>query len=171
MARIHLGHVFHLAGAPSVTDAVSALVSIPQGALVTEDDGTIAFCGERAELPPRYRAAPVSDHRPGFVLPGFVDTHVHFPQIYAADAYSGGRLLQWLSSCAYPAESRFADPDFARRAAIEFCDRRIASGTTAALVFGSAFPHAQDALFAETERRGLRMVSGRGIQTVGPGAA
>jgi len=60
---------------------------------------------------------------------------------------------------------------FAQRAAVEFCDRRIASGTTAAMVFGSAFPDAQDALFAETNRRGLRMVSGRGIQTVGPKAA
>jgi guanine deaminase len=39
------------------------------------------------------------------------------------------------------------------------------------MVFGSAFPHAQDALFAETARRGLRMVSGRGIQTVGPQSA
>ncbi|NED59866.1 guanine deaminase, partial [Streptomyces sp. SID10244] len=39
--------------------------------------------------------------------------------------------------------------------------------TTAAMVFGSAFPHAQDALFEETRRAGLRLVSGRGIQTTG----
>ena len=35
------------------------------------------------------------------------------------------------------------------------------------MVFGSAFPHAQDALFTETQKAGLRIVSGRGIQTVG----
>jgi guanine deaminase len=93
------------------------------------------------------------DHRPGFLLPGFIDTHVHFPQ-----TYSGGQLLEWLNSCVFPSESRFADPEFAQAAAGDFCDRRIAAGTTAAVVFGSAFPAAQDALFAETQRRGLRIV-------------
>jgi guanine deaminase len=165
---IHLGHIFHLAGAPLVTEAAKALVSIPEGALVVEDDGTIAFCGERADVPLKYRAAAVSDHRPGFLLPGFVDTHVHFPQTFAGDSYNGGQLLEWLNLCIYPAEARFADRDFAQQAAVEFCDRRVASGTTAAMAFGSPFPHAQDALFEETRRRGLRIVSGRGIQTVGP---
>jgi guanine deaminase len=139
--------------------------------LVVEDDGKIAFCGERTNVPLKYRSTPVSDHRPGFVLPGFVDAHVHFPQTFAGDSYNGGQLLEWLNQCMYPSEARFADRPFAQRAAVEFCDRRIASGTTAAMVFGSAFPDAQDALFAETNRRGLRMVSGRGIQTVGPKAA
>jgi guanine deaminase len=171
VARIHLGHIFHLTGSPPVTEAAQALVSIPEGALVVEDDGKIAFCGERANVPLKYRSAPVSDHRPGFVLPGFVDAHVHFPQTFAGDSYNGGQLLEWLNQCMYPSEARFADRRFAQRAAIEFCDRRIASGTTAAMVFGSAFPDAQDALFAETNRRGLRIVSGRGIQTVGPKAA
>ncbi len=171
MARIHLGHIFHLTGSPLVTQAAQALVSIPEGALVVEDDGKIAFCGERANVPLKYRSTPVSDHRPGFVLPGFVDAHVHFPQTFAGDSYNGGQLLEWLNHCMYPSEARFADRPFAQRAAVEFCDRRIASGTTAAMVFGSAFPDAQDALFAETNRRGLRMVSGRGIQTVGPKAA
>jgi guanine deaminase len=171
VARIHLGHIFHLTGSPLVTEAAQALVSIPEGALVVEDDGKIAFCGERANVPLKYRSTPVSDHRPGFLLPGFVDAHVHFPQTFAGDSYNGGQLLEWLNQCMYPSEARFGDQHFAQRAAIEFCDRRIASGTTAAMVFGSAFPHAQDALFAETNRRGLRMVSGRGIQTVGPKAA
>jgi len=171
VARIHLGHIFHLAGSPLVTEAAAALVSIPEGALVIEDNGTIAFCGERADVPLRYRSTPVSDHRPGFLLPGFVDSHAHFPQTFAGDSYNGGQLLEWLNECIYPSEARFADPGFAKRAAVEFCDRRIASGTTAAMVFGSPFPAAQDALFSETRRRGLRMVSGRGIQTVGPGPA
>lgn len=171
MARIHLGHIFHLAGAPLLSESAHALVSIPEGALIVDDEGKIAFCGDRAGVPLKYRSTPVTDHRPGFVLPGFVDTHVHFPQTFAGDAYHGGQLQDWLNSCIYPAEARFADAKFARRAAVEFCDRRIASGTTAALVFGSSFPEAQDELFAETARRGLRIVSGRGIQTVGPDAA
>src|SRR6201999_4013271 len=168
VAQIHLGHIFHLTGSPLVTDAAQALVSIPEGALVVEDDGKIAFCGQRADVPLKYQSTRVSDHRPGFLLPGFVDTHVHFPQTFAGDSYNGGQLLEWLNECMYPSEARFADRDFAQRAAVEFCRQRIASGTTAAMVFGSPFPHAQDALFTEAARRGLRIVSGRGVQTVGP---
>lgn len=170
-AAVHLGQIFHLAGTPLITDADAALVSIPDGALVIGDDGRIVFCGERGDIPPQYGAAPVSDHRPGFLLPGFVDTHVHFPQTYAGASHGGGQLLEWLTQCVYPSESRYAAVDFAQQAAKVFCDRRIAVGTTAAMVFGSAFPHAQDALFEETHRRGLRVVSGRGIQTGGPASA
>jgi guanine deaminase len=167
MSQVHLGHIFHVAGSATVTQAAAALVSIPDGALVIDDEGRIAFCGERDSVPAGYESAAVHDHRPGFLLPGFVDTHIHFPQTYAGDSYGGGQLLEWLNLCIFPSESRFADAEFAQQAAVEFCDRRVAAGTTAAMVFGSAFPHAQDALFTETRRRGLRIVSGRGIQTVG----
>ncbi len=165
-----MGHIFHVAGRPTVQDAARALISVPDGALLIGDDGRIRYCGDRAGLPAEARVAPVVDHRPGYLLPGFVDTHIHFPQTYAGDAYGGGQLLEWLTRCIYPAEARFADPGFARLAAAEFCARRVAAGTTAAMVFGSAFRHAQDALFGETHRRGLRMVSGRGIQTTGDAA-
>jgi guanine deaminase len=166
-SQIHLGHIYHIAGSPKVTEAAAALVSIPDGALVIDDAGVITYCGERELLPADAESATVVDHRPGFLLPGFVDTHIHFPQTYAGDSYGGGQLLEWLNLCIFPSESRFADPEFAQQAAEEFCRRRVAAGTTAAMVFGSAFPHAQDSLFTETQRRGLRVVSGRGIQTVG----
>lgn len=167
MSQVHLGHIFHIGGSPKVEAAAAALVSIPDGALVIDEEGRIAFCGKRTDIPAAHESAQVLDHRPGFIMPGFVDTHIHFPQTFAGDAYGGGQLLEWLNLCIFPSESLFADPEFAERAAVEFCDRRIAAGTTAAMVFGSAFPHAQDALFTETQRRGLRVVSGRGIQTVG----
>ena len=171
MAQIHLGHVLHISGGPTIGDAAAALVSVPDGAMVVDDGGRIVFCGPRSTLPDDDGTATVHDHRPGFLLPGFVDTHIHFPQTYAGDSHGGGQLLEWLEHCIFPSEARFADPEFAAQAAVEFCDRRIAAGTTAAMVFGSAFPHAQDALFGETRRRGLRIVSGRGIQTVGPASA
>ena len=163
----HLGHIFHIAGEPKVTEAASALKSIPDGALVLDDGGRIVFCGNRTEIPAAYESATTHDHRPGFLLPGFVDTHIHFPQTYAGDSYGGGQLLEWLTLCMFPSEAKFADQEFARQAAVEFINRRISVGTTAAMVFGSAFPHAQDALFTETQKAGLRIVSGRGIQTVG----
>ncbi|WP_052077479.1 guanine deaminase [Rhodococcoides fascians] len=171
MARVHRGHIFHVAGSPTVTDAATALVSIPDGALVVGDDGIIEFCGEFDSLPSRFADLAVADHRPGFLLPGFVDTHIHFPQTYAGDSYGGGQLLEWLNTCIFPSESRFADPEFAAAAARDFCAARIRAGTTQAMVFGSAFPHAQDSLFSETREHGLRIVSGRGVQTTGPASA
>lgn len=171
IARVHRGHIFHVAGSPTVTDAATALVSIPDGALVVGDDGIIGFCGEFDSLPSRFADLAVADHRPGFLLPGFVDTHIHFPQTYAGDSYGGGQLLEWLNTCIFPSESRFADPEFAAAAARDFCAARIRAGTTQAMVFGSAFPHAQDSLFSETREHGLRIVSGRGVQTTGPASA
>jgi guanine deaminase len=168
---IYRGHLLHISGRPLVGDSASALVSVPDGALAVDETGDIVFSGPFAELPAELTTAPLVDCRPGFILPGFIDTHVHFPQTYSGDAYGGGQLLEWLNTCIFPSESRFADPEFATGAAVEFCRRRIAAGTTAAMVFGSAFPHAQDALFTETQRRGLRLVSGRGIQTTGPDSA
>jgi guanine deaminase len=171
IARVHRGHIFHVAGSPTVVDAAAALVSIPDGALVVGDDGIIEFCGEFDSLPTEFAQHAVADHRPGFLLPGFVDTHIHFPQTYAGDSYGGGQLLEWLNTCIFPSESRFADPEFAAAAAGDFCAARIRAGTTQAMVFGSAFPHAQDSLFSETEKHGLRIVSGRGVQTTGPASA
>lgn len=171
MTHVHLGHLVHIAGRPLVTGAAEALVSVADGALVIDADGRIVFSGERREIPAEYGSWTVHDHRPGFLLPGFVDTHIHFPQTFSGDSYGGGQLLEWLEQCIFPAEARLADPEFAAMAASEFCERRIGAGTTAAMVFGSAFPQAQDALFAETARRGLRIVSGRGIQTIGPASA
>src|SRR5690242_9433009 len=118
VTQIHLGHIFHIGGGPTVGDAAAALVSVPDGAMVIDDDGRIVFCGPRTTLPDDDGTAAVHDHRPGFLLPGFVDTHIHFPQTFAGDSYGGGQLLEWLEHCIFPSEARFADPEFAAQAAV-----------------------------------------------------
>ncbi len=169
MSRVFRGHLFHVAGAATLATAVRALVSLPDGALVVSDQGSIEWVGEHDRLPARFADAP--EVRTGFITPCFVDTHLHFPQTYASDAYGGGQLLEWLSRCIFPAEARLADEAYAAQVADAFVDRRIAAGTTTALVFGSAFPAAQDALFEANRAAGLRLISGRGVQTVGPDSA
>lgn len=171
MTTIYRGHVFHISGAPLVGDARQHLVSIEDGALVVTSEGRIAWLGEFRMLPASFAEATVLDNRPGFIIPGFVDAHLHFPQTYSTDSAGGGQLLEWLDTCVFPAESRLENPEFAARIARDFTRRRIAAGTTAAMVFGSAFPHAQDALFEESRLAGIRVVSGRGIQTLGSPAA
>jgi guanine deaminase len=171
MSTLHRGHIFHLTGRPTVQEAAAALVALPDGGLLVDDEGIIEWCGPWDERPDGATDAELVDHSGGFILPGFIDTHIHFPQVNSVDAYGGGQLLEWLNNCIFPAEARFADEEFAVGAAREFCHRLVSAGTTTSLVFGSAFPVAQNALFSEYRRRGLRGVIGRGIQTVGPETA
>lgn len=97
---------------------------------------------------------------PGAVLlPGFVDTHLHFPQTRIIGSASGP-LLPWLEGAVFPQEALFADRDYAESVATEFCDAMLAQGTTSAAVFSSSHLGATDALFEELARRDMRVMAG-----------
>jgi guanine deaminase len=137
-----------------------------EGALEAFDDGAVAYedgrilaTGSFAEVRRDHPEATVLDESGALLLPGLVDTHVHYPQLAVVGAM-GLELLDWLEGRALPEEARLADPAHARLAAREFVNGLAAAGTTTALVFGSHFPEAQDALFAEAERARLRVTSG-----------
>ena len=99
------------------------------------------------------------DLRGGLVLPGFVDTHVHYPQVRAIGGL-GMPLLDWLERCALPEEARLADSTYAAAVAVDFVSGLVRAGTTTALVFGSHFAGAVDALFTEATQVGIRITSG-----------
>jgi guanine deaminase len=128
------------------------------GALLVRD-GVIRARGTRAEVRAAYPDEPVTELSGGMVVPGFIDTHVHFPQIRAIGGL-GMPLLDWLERCALPEESKLADQAYAQAVAGEFLDGLLASGTTSALVFGSHFAGAMDELFAAAGPRGLNITSG-----------
>ena len=114
------------------------------------------FADLRAATPTRTS----STSREGLVLPGFVDTHVHFPQVRAIGGL-GLPLLDWLEQVALPEEARLADVGVRRRRSPgEFVSGLAQAGTTTALVFGAHFAPAVDALFTEAARVGLRVTSG-----------
>jgi guanine deaminase len=122
-------------------------------------DGVIRERGPFAELLGRHPDEEVVDLSDGLVLPGFVDTHVHFPQVRAIGGL-GMPLLDWLAKCALPEEERLADVAYARLVAAEFVSGLAQAGTTSALVFGAHFPAAVDVLFGEAHRVGLRVAAG-----------
>jgi guanine deaminase len=110
-----------------------------EGALEAFDDGAVAFedgrilaTGSFAQLRREHPEAPVLDHSGAILLPGLVDTHVHYPQLGVVGAM-GLELLEWLELRALPAEARLADPDHARSAARDFVRGLAAAGTTTAL--------------------------------------
>ena len=122
-------------------------------------DGVIVRRGSPAQIRADHPDEPVEDLREGLVLPGFVDTHVHYPQVRTIGAL-GMPLLDWLERSALPEEARLADDAYAAQIAGEFVGGLARGGTTTALVFGSHFPGAVDALFTEADRVGLRVTSG-----------
>lgn len=129
------------------------------GALLVDTAGVIRDRGSWESLRAAYPQEEVVDLRGGLVLPGLVDTHVHFPQVRIIGAL-GMPLLDWLDRAALPEEARLADTGYAQGVARDFVGGLVAAGTTTALVFGSHFPGAVDALFTEADRVGLRVTSG-----------
>ena len=120
------------------------------GALRADDDagllvrdGVIAARGPFAPLQRAHPDEPVEDLRDGLLLPGFVDTHVHYPQ-WRVIGGLGMPLLDWLQRCALPEEARFADVGYAATVADEFLTGLARAGTTTALVFGPHFAPATD---------------------------
>jgi guanine deaminase len=122
-------------------------------------DGIIRDRGPFAGVRARHRDEDVVDLTGGMVLPGFVDTHVHFPQIRAIGGL-GMPLLDWLERCALPEEARLADTAYAATVAAEFLAGLAEAGTTTALAFGAHFAPAVDVLFQQAARVGLRVTSG-----------
>ncbi len=150
-------HLMHTPQDPFVADE-AALESYPDGAVAIADGGIVAM-GTYADVSEVHRDAEVLDERDCVLLPGLVDTHIHYPQLTII-GLTGRELLPWLRHVALPEEARYEDPELARHAAQVFVDALAANGTTTALVFGSHFLSAQHSLFEAADRAGLRITSG-----------
>lgn len=99
------------------------------------------------------------DLRTGVLAPGFVDTHVHYPQLRAM-GQANGPLLPWLEQSIFPEEARFSDLGYAQEVAEAFCDAMLRSGTTGAFVYGSVHAAASAGLMERLESRGLQAIAG-----------
>jgi guanine deaminase len=119
--------------------------------------------GAFSVLAPNYPGVKIA-HFPGrIVAPGFIDLHIHFPQLDVIGSPAEG-LLPWLENYTFPHEARFADAAHARELAVFFCDELLRHGVTSALAFGTSHPASVDALLGEAQRRGMRMIAGKVLQ-------
>ena len=100
------------------------------------------------------------DYSGRLILPGFIDTHVHSPQLDVIASY-GTELLDWLDTHTFPAEMRYADAAVAREGAARFLDALLANGTTSAVVFPTVHQVSVDSLFEAAAARGMRIVAGK----------
>ncbi len=148
-------------------DPAQQAVYEPDGMLVTGPGAAgcevVLDVGPHAELAQRFAHVPV-EHLPGRILaPGFVDLHVHFPQVDVIGSPASG-LLPWLENYTFPQESRFADPAHGAGVAPFFLDELQRHGVTTALCFSTSHPASVEALFREAQRRHLRLITGKVLQ-------
>ncbi|MCL3883180.1 guanine deaminase [Marivita sp. GX14005] len=144
---------------PEAPDDTGAFDYIEDGALLIEG-GRIAASGAFAEVQERAQDAQIVDHRPHLLMAGFIDAHIHFPQLQIMASW-GSQLLDWLNGYTFPAEADFADAQHARAMARRFCDMLAAHGTTTAVAFCSSHRASAEALFAEAQSRDMRMIAGK----------
>ena len=139
----------------------AAAVQYDTDAIVAMADGRIVDCGPAADVVARLPANTPVTHYPGALISaGFIDAHVHYPQLPVIGA-GGKPLLEWLTAYTFPAEARFADAAYARPIAARYLDENLRHGITTAAVFGTVHPQSVDALFGEAEARGLCLIAGK----------
>ncbi len=89
------------------------------------------------EMPAAWPRLPLVVHDEGFIIPGFVDLHLHAPQYDLMGLGMDRTLLDWLRDYTFPAESAFADTAHAMSSYIRFAKALVRNGTTSAAVFGT----------------------------------
>ncbi|WP_347557176.1 guanine deaminase [Robbsia sp. KACC 23696] len=168
-AAIYRASLLYFIGDPALDPA--ALQWHEDGALHVRD-GRIVDVGSASEVLARVTsdgdggvsavaAAPaIHDWRGRIVMPGFIDTHLHFPQTEMIGSPAPG-LLPWLEHYTFPTERAFEDSAHAQTIADVFIDELLRNGTTTAMVYCSVHPQSVDALFEVCAARDLRMIAGK----------
>lgn len=123
----------------------------------------VRAAGAHGALIDRFPGVAVDDLRGHLIAPGFVDLHIHYPQTDVIGSPAEG-LLPWLRDYTFPHESRFADIDYARGVARFFFDELDRHGVTTALAFSTSHVASVDAVMAEAQQRGRRLITGKCLQ-------
>ena len=156
-ARVALrGDLLDVTADPGFGGIASSKVRFDAGHWLLIDGGRIA--GRSAAAPDG--SWERHDFAGRLITPGFIDTHVHSPQLEVIASY-GAELLDWLNTYTFPAERRYADPEVAALGAATFLDALLAHGTTSAVVFPTVHKASVDALFHAAQARGMRLIAGK----------
>jgi guanine deaminase len=160
---------------PSSTQAYRASIlhftsdpAIDQNAYAWHEDGLLIIKDGRVQTAGDYAklrgdlpdGVSVHDYRGKLIVPGFIDTHIHYPQTDMIASPAPG-LLPWLETYTFPTERKFCDLEHAQEVAGFFLDELLRCGTTTAMVYCTVHSSSVEAFFAQSEKRNLRMVAGK----------
>lgn len=133
---------------------------LEDGVLISEN-GHIKWFGPWQDAQPHLPEHIEIQHYPEqLIVPGFIDTHIHYPQTEMVGAY-GEQLLNWLNTYTFPTELQFKDAAYAQNIAHFFVQELLKNGTTTALVFCTVHPESVNALFEAAERIQMRLIAGK----------
>lgn len=145
---------------PDSADDHASYAYEQDGALLMAD-GRIAAVGAYADVAAQAGdGIKVIDHRPHLILPGFIDAHVHIPQMQVIASY-GAELLDWLNNYTFPEETKFIDAQHGRRIARLFLDEMVRQGTTTVSAYCSVHRQSAEAFFAEAHERNMMTIAGK----------
>jgi len=154
------GSIFHCLGDPGPEGDSSKTEYFADGLLLIEDGHILEYGPAETLLAQLSESFPVTDYSGKLILPGFIDSHIHYPQTDIIASY-GTRLLEWLNKYTFPTEARFDDPAHASEVAEFFLDELLRNGTTTAMVMPTIHPSSVDALFSAAQKRNMRLISGK----------
>lgn len=147
-------------GNPFLVPADDCFTYEPDALLVMDSGRITAFGPHAAVRPTLPEGVEVRAFPDALLCPGFIDTHVHYPQTEMVGSFAGD-LLEWLEAYTFPTEQKFADPDHAARIATVFLRELLRAGTTTAMVYCTVHPQSAEALFAESARFDTLMIAGK----------
>jgi guanine deaminase len=155
--KAYRASIFYFAGpAQAVLETDGLLVVGPDAG----GRQVVQAVGSYSVLAPRFSGLDIT-HLPGRIIaPGFVDMHIHYPQLDVIGSPAEG-LLPWLENYTFPHEKRFSAPAYSAEAATFFIAELLRHGVTTALAFATSHPESVDALLGEAQRQNLRMMAGK----------
>lgn len=151
--------ILHSLADPAVVGVEQSYQYFEDGILLIEN-GKVAQVGATSDLLPKLAGIDVQHYPDALITPGFIDTHIHYPQTGMIASY-GEQLLDWLNTYTFPTEKQFEDKAHASDVAAIFIKELLRNGTTTALVFGSVHPQSVDAFFEQADKLNLRMIAGK----------
>lgn len=154
---LYKGEVFDFIDSP--LNRKDAYRYFPDGALVVQD-GKIIDCGPFKEVKGRYTDYEQVDYSGKLLMPGFIDSHIHYPQAEIIGMY-GKQLLDWLDDYTFPAEQGFALSEHADRMARSFIEELFRNGTTACMAYATVHPASVTALFSVASEYNMCMLTGK----------
>ncbi|MDH4565916.1 guanine deaminase [Pseudomonas sp. BN414] len=152
--------ILHSIADPALVGVEQSYQYFEDGLLVVEDGRIKALGDAKTLLPGLDAGVEVHEYCDALITPGFIDTHIHFPQTGMIASY-GEQLLDWLNTYTFPTEKQFADKAHAADVAGIFIKELLRNGTTTALVFGTVHKESVDAFFEAAQALDLRMIAGK----------
>ncbi len=160
MLKVYRGELLHFLANPAKVALADSYQYIADGLLIIKD-GLVEKIGEATELLPTLaESVEVTHYENGLIMPGFIDTHVHYPQTEMIASY-GEQLLEWLENYTFPFERQFSDVEHGKKVAEFFLSQLLDAGTTTALVFGTVHKESVEAFFTVAQQKKLRMICGK----------